>query len=185
MAVMPLHPLHFVGGRMPWHGHDYPGAHRFFQAIAYPAVHGWTREGGVDLYIRAWFDEVGTHPRNPTGNPGGWWERWNVPELKARFAFMDMALYYGGHFVDEGWFDDLRPYDEADQGKAQGKGKASGNAPEVNLKGKGKSKGKGKGKGKGKSKGKGKGKAKSKGKGKGQAKSKGKGQSQEGQTQEG
>ena len=99
--------------------------------MAYPGIHGWTREGGVDVYVRTWFDELGTHPRNPTGNPGGWWERYHVPYLKARFAFMDMAYRHGGTFVDEGWFDDLRPYgadDDVEQGKAQGKGKASGTA---------------------------------------------------------
>ena len=170
-SKMPMHPLHYATGRQPWHSNRWPGAHRHFDAVVYPGIHGWTRGGGVDVYIKTWFDLSGDHPRNPTGNPGGWWERYHVDGLKARFAFQDLALHYGGYFVDQGWFDDLRPHDMPhDEGKAQGKGKASGIAHKGKDKGdaKGKDKGlvKGKSKGKGDAKGKDKGKAKSKGKGK-------------------
>ena len=105
MSVMPWHPLHYAKDPRDWHGITYPGAHRHFKAVVYPHIHGWTRDGGVDLFIKTWFDEHGNHERNPSGRPGGWWERYNIPGLKARFAFQDMALAYGGRYMDEGWFD--------------------------------------------------------------------------------
>ena len=157
----------------------YAGAHRHFECLVYPKIHGW--DYGVDVYHKTWWDFHGDQPwpKNPTSRPGAWWAHWRLEGVKARFFFEVMLKQAGATYVGERWWHwdpvahawdwegptnaEVKAIIEGKSGGKDGKGKGPAN---VN-KGKGTDAGKGKGKmGLMKNTGKAKGKNKSKDKAK-------------------